>query len=357
MNANRAPTGFDWAANRGETWRAHLEGMEATLAPIDGPLLDALRLDAPVRVADVACGGGGTTFELARQAPAGSLVHGVDISPALIETARGRSPREGNAVVFTAADVAKAPPLGGRYDRLASRFGVMFFDDPPAAFANLANWLGPDGRFAFAVWGPPAENPWVTTVREVISTLVELPPPMPLPLWPSQCAARAARGRGLRRPSHEHVARRSRARRWAVRLRRIRLCARRLLDRGTRRQSRRRHARRRPSCLDRAIRAPPSRRRRSTGRQRSSRHRRALEAEAYEPLTARAAGRRLRPSAAPWAAERAALDASTAPKYGRRGQSQVRKRPQTRAGPGGRARRGRALAEGEHGGTLSGARG
>ena len=58
------------------------------------------------------------------------------------------------------------------YDRLVSRLGMMFFEDPPAAFANLARWLAPGERFAFAVWGRPAENPWMTTVPEVVAEII-----------------------------------------------------------------------------------------------------------------------------------------------------------------------------------------
>jgi SAM-dependent methyltransferase len=52
----------------------------------------------------------------------------------------------------------------------------MFFDDPQAAFANLLDWLRPGGQFAFAVWGPLAENPWMTSVREVLAKIVDIPP-------------------------------------------------------------------------------------------------------------------------------------------------------------------------------------
>ena len=152
--------------------------MEATLAPIDDPLLRALRLDAPRTVAEVGCGGGGTALELLRRAPPGSVVHAFDISPGLIQLARGRTPPEERNVVFDVADVATARPQGA-YERLVSRFGIMFFDDPPAAFSNLARWLVPGGRFAFAVWGRPADNPWFSSVREVVAELVELPPASP----------------------------------------------------------------------------------------------------------------------------------------------------------------------------------
>jgi SAM-dependent methyltransferase len=173
------PSASDWAAARGEKWRDQLSALEAMLAPIDQPLIAALALDAPCRIADIGCGGGGTTLELSRRAPVGSSVHGYDISPALIETARTRVPSGQSGIDFLIADMSAAPAPDGGYDRLTSRFGIMFYDDQPAAFANLANWLTPCGRFAFAVWGPPADNPWMTSLREAAVRVIDVPPPDP----------------------------------------------------------------------------------------------------------------------------------------------------------------------------------
>jgi SAM-dependent methyltransferase len=177
MNEN--PAASDWAGTRGEKWRAQLSGMEAMIAPLDEPLIRALHLNAPSRVADIGCGGGGTTLEILRRAPAGSIVHGFDISPALIELARARKPSDESAIAFEIADMATATAPKEPYDRLASRFSTMFFDDPPAAFASLVRWLAPGGRFAFAVWGPQVENPWTTSVREVVAEIIDVPPPDP----------------------------------------------------------------------------------------------------------------------------------------------------------------------------------
>jgi SAM-dependent methyltransferase len=170
------PAAADWAAARGEKWRAQLSSMEAMLAPVDDPLIGALALDAPVRIADIGCGGGGTTLAILARAHAGSAVHGFDISPALIEAARARANAD-PAVAFSLADVGTAPAPQKPYDRLVSRFGIMFYDDPPAAFASLARWLAAGGRFAFAVWGPPPDNPWMTSVRDVASKIIDVPPP------------------------------------------------------------------------------------------------------------------------------------------------------------------------------------
>ncbi len=174
------PAASDWAAARGEKWLAQLSGMEGMLAPVDEPLIRALQLDAPCRIAEIGCGGGGTALEILRRSPAGSVVHGFDISPALVEVARRRIGLvQPHAIAFETADMATAAPPKGPYDRLVSRFGIMFFDDAPAAFANLVRWLAPGGRFAFAAWGPTADNPWMTGVRDAAAEVVEIPTPDP----------------------------------------------------------------------------------------------------------------------------------------------------------------------------------
>jgi SAM-dependent methyltransferase len=172
MNENSSA--LEWATARGEKWRSQLPGMEATLVPVNEPLIRALQLDAPSRIAEIGCGGGATAIEVLQRAPKGSVVHGFDIAPTLIEVARERTRHGELPIVFAVADMAKAAPEKP-YDRLVSRFGIMFFDDPRAAFGNLVRWLRPDGRFAFAAWGPPAENQWITTVRDLLAGMIELP--------------------------------------------------------------------------------------------------------------------------------------------------------------------------------------
>jgi SAM-dependent methyltransferase len=162
----------DWSTARGEKWVAQLVGLEAMLAPVDPPLIEALSLEGPSRIADIGCGGGATSIEILHHTVPGSVVHGFDLSPASIEAARKRTP----SIEFEVADMSTAEPPAQLYDRLVSRFGVMFFEDPSQAFANLLRWLAPGGRFAFAVWGPPEQNPWRTNVSEAVGQVVELPP-------------------------------------------------------------------------------------------------------------------------------------------------------------------------------------
>lgn len=164
----------DWSGSRGRQWLANVTKMEAMLRPVDKPLFDALDLGAGQRVAEIGCGGGGTARSLAAQAGGDIKVHGIDVSPDLIAEASAQSSGLPN-LSFSAADAGEQRLTSPVYDRLTSRFGIMFFADPAQAFMNLATWLKPGGRFAFAVWGPPPMNPWMLAVRDSVATVLDLP--------------------------------------------------------------------------------------------------------------------------------------------------------------------------------------
>lgn len=142
----------------------------ATLLLLRGPLeaavrshgLAALEASHPLpgeRVLDVGCGLGETTRELARRVGPGGAALGVDIAGPLLEVARKESVGIRN-VSYLLAD-AQAQPFAAEFHLCYSRYGLMFFDDPPAAFRNLRSALTTGGRLAAVVWGPPASCGWV----------------------------------------------------------------------------------------------------------------------------------------------------------------------------------------------------
>ena len=96
----------------------------------------------------------------------------------MLARARERAAGRGN-LDFVAADAQEAALDPGRYDALHSRFGVMFFDRPADAFANLHRSLRPDGRLAFVCWRGPQDNPWITAPMAAVAPLLELPAPPP----------------------------------------------------------------------------------------------------------------------------------------------------------------------------------
>lgn len=102
---------------------------------------------------------------------------GVDISEPLIGRARALAPQDTPAL-FQVADASSAELPEGAFDILFSRFGVMFFDDPTAAFAHMRRALRPGGRVAFVCWRGAAENDWM---RLPVGALKGILPPSALP--------------------------------------------------------------------------------------------------------------------------------------------------------------------------------
>jgi ubiquinone/menaquinone biosynthesis C-methylase UbiE len=143
----------------GRVWVEHQALLDKIMAPIAEAVVEAAGPVNGERVLDVGCGSGATTFAAAwRTGPTGRAV-GVDISGALVELARRRAGEEGlEGVEFLLAD-AQTHVFATPFDAIVSRFGVMFFPDPVAAFANLRRALKPSGRLAFAAWRAPEENP------------------------------------------------------------------------------------------------------------------------------------------------------------------------------------------------------
>ncbi len=158
-----------------ETWPRREELTNAATAP----LLDALLPQDGERILDVGSGAGATTLEVARRTAPSGLVVGADVSVQLTAFASRRAADEHVANVrFLVADVQVDRVEGGLFDAAMSQFGVMFFDEPTVAFANLASHVRPGGRLAFSCWQHMADNPWFTGA--VLARFVA-PAPEPAP--------------------------------------------------------------------------------------------------------------------------------------------------------------------------------
>lgn len=133
------------------------EPLERQLAPLGRAVIDRLRLDPGERVLDIGCGIGGTPLALAHAVGRGGEVIGADVSEAAIDVASADPSRPPN-VGFLRADAGRHAFTPGGFDAAFSRFGVMFFADPTAAFANVMRALRPGGRLGFVCWRRLAEN-------------------------------------------------------------------------------------------------------------------------------------------------------------------------------------------------------
>jgi SAM-dependent methyltransferase len=149
-----------WNGIGGNRWIDESGRTELMLSRVAALLFQHAKPQLGETVLDVGCGLGPTTIELARLVgPSGRAV-GLDVSAPMIERARHRAAGIAN-VEFVVADVLTHPFAVPFADLIASRFGVMFFGDPVAAFANLRKALKPAGRLVFACWQKFDRNPWM----------------------------------------------------------------------------------------------------------------------------------------------------------------------------------------------------
>lgn len=157
----------------GRGWVEHEAVFDAIFAPVTAAVLDAAAIGPGHRVLDVGCGSGTL---LAAAAAAGAEPVGVDVSPTMVAGARRRVPA---AVVLEAdaqtTDVLDAAP-GRPFDRVVSRFGVMFFDEPVTAFARVRSACAPGARLTFACWRTYEENPTFSVGQDVLTAWMDEPP-------------------------------------------------------------------------------------------------------------------------------------------------------------------------------------
>ncbi|MGO1069383.1 class I SAM-dependent methyltransferase [Lysobacter sp. CA199] len=163
----------DWNGPVGARWLTYNDWLDERTASYGQAALEAAAPQPGEAVLDIGCGAGATSFELARAVGAGGSAVGADVSEPLIGRARERAQALGLPVDFRLADASQPLFAPRGFDLLFSRFGVMFFDDPVAAFAELRKTLKPGGRLAFACWQEPAKNDWYVLPLNAIDGIVE----------------------------------------------------------------------------------------------------------------------------------------------------------------------------------------
>jgi ubiquinone/menaquinone biosynthesis C-methylase UbiE len=176
-----------WEHEGARLYRDHTETNEALIGPFGQAMFDAAHLEPGEVVVDVGCGFGTTTLEAEeRVAPTGRVV-GVDISAAMLEGARQRVAGLDD-IELIHADAQTHAFQPGSFDAVISRFGLMFFDDPTAAFGNLARALRPGGRLAFVCPQDPMKSEWVAVAFRAAIAVVGHPPELGHPAAPGAFA-------------------------------------------------------------------------------------------------------------------------------------------------------------------------
>ncbi|MGR4863012.1 class I SAM-dependent methyltransferase [Caulobacter sp. LARHSG274] len=167
-----------WNARAGQTWVEQQAMLDRLFLPFEQALLEAVQAAGAHEVLDVGCGTGATTLAVARSLQGRGRCTGLDLSVPMIEAARRRASAAGlDNSRFIAADAQRHAFEPGLFDAMISRFGVMFFDDPAAAFANLRRAMRPDAGLTLIAWRGPEDNPFMTTAERAAAPLLpELPP-------------------------------------------------------------------------------------------------------------------------------------------------------------------------------------
>jgi len=174
-----------WNKTAGQTWVESQARTDAMLAPLSEILLEKAAASEGERVIDVGCGCGETSL---RMAQAGAAVWGIDVSAPMLVRAKERARELGlENVAFSETD-ASTQALTPDHDLILSRFGVMFFSDPTAAFSNLRTGLAPSGRLCFLCWQPPQKNPWMAIGGAAVQPFLTPPEVAPDPRAPGPFA-------------------------------------------------------------------------------------------------------------------------------------------------------------------------
>ena len=188
----------EWNGALGQRWAESQRETDAVVAAFGQAALQHAAAQPGERVIDIGCGCGDTALELARRVGEGGRVLGVDVSRPMLEVARARAVAAGlRQLDFDEADASSAPLPAGT-DLLYSRFGVMFFADPVAAFVHLRTALRPGGRMVFVCWRAPRDNPWAMAPLMAARRTLGITPPSADPLAPGPFAfADAERTRSI----------------------------------------------------------------------------------------------------------------------------------------------------------------
>ncbi len=164
-----------WNQAAGPRWATLADRTDKLFGAVTSALLKFAEVQDGEAVLDVGCGCGVTSLAVAQQA---GTVLGVDFSAPMLAVAKQRARAAGlSNLRFLEADASIHPFDRQRFDLLISQLGVMFFDEPVRAFANLYGALRPGGRLRIACFRGLAENDWFSVPLAAARKIVAVPSP------------------------------------------------------------------------------------------------------------------------------------------------------------------------------------
>lgn len=184
---DREEAAAGWNAQRSSVWVELQPMLDRLFSPFERILVDEVAHHGARHILDIGCGAGATTLAVAGQLAEDGDCTGVDISQELVDVASRRAALEQARVRFFCADAQRWHFTADQFDAVISRFGVMFFDDPMAAFANVRSAARPGARLSCIVWRSARDNPFMATQHHAIAEVLGKPAD-PDPLAPGQFA-------------------------------------------------------------------------------------------------------------------------------------------------------------------------
>ena len=175
-----------WNGPAGQKWVRDADRMDVMLSPFADAIVSKIGPAPGQSVIDIGCGAGALSLNVSASS-VNVTVTGVDVSEPLLSVARARTAAVGANAQYIAADASVWMPET-LADFVISRFGVMFFADPVAAFHNIRKMLKPDGKLCFACWRALSENAWALTPLQAAMPLLEDAPQPPPPGTPGPFA-------------------------------------------------------------------------------------------------------------------------------------------------------------------------
>ena len=169
-----------WSDIKGDLWVTLQPRIDTMLATFGDKALDTLNPQSGERILEIGCGTGTTTLALGDRVGASGEILAADLSQPMLSKAIERANLGAQRpITFVEADAQVHNFPTTAFDAVYSRFGVMFFDNPVAAFRNIRKAVRPGGRMAYVCWADRKANPWIRIPAGAAKAFLDLPAPPP----------------------------------------------------------------------------------------------------------------------------------------------------------------------------------
>jgi len=157
-----------WNEKSGPKWVKNEDSLNERLSILTKELFSRANIKASDKVLDIGCGGGDTTFQVSKLLANGGHVVGADISHTLLNHAKSKFSNI-DFMNFVHCDAQNYSFDENYFDKVISRFGVMFFENPSEAFKNILGSMQTNGSINFVCWTNMTENEFITEGMDIIT--------------------------------------------------------------------------------------------------------------------------------------------------------------------------------------------